>query len=32
MYKPTNKEISISEFKERYGTSMYPKIYWRYEP
>ena len=30
MYNPTEKEVSISEFKERYGVYMYPKIFWRY--
>ncbi len=30
MYMPTKKEIGISEFKERYGVPMYPKIHWRY--
>jgi hypothetical protein len=27
-YKATNKEISIGDFKEKYGAKLYPKIHW----
>ena len=30
-FKPTEKEISISEFKEKYGSDKYPKAIFRVE-
>ena len=30
-FKPTIKELSISEFKEKYGSDRYPKAFFRIE-